>query len=492
MSNRGLTTTLGAAGLAVLAGAAGAEQLDLRTGFDVFTRNQTALTGLHYMTLSADMGNGFYLGESVYSAALGDAGGLFIGGFEGFKRFYLTDSTSIDVGGFIGGGGGASVVFGDGLMTKGQVTLNQAFAGGFVAHVGAGWTKVTGTSIDTPIFTFGLSRSTDFAFAYGHTGPQPASGLIVASVKGLGRVYMPISSGRRGGVGEMNPMGLVGGEFTFRDLADDHIEYVFSAVGAGLNDGAGYAEWMAGLRYNTSPFFDGHLRAFADFGIGYAGGGEVDTGGGLVGSVSAGLDAKLWSGLHLEAGATGIAAAGGDFRAVGGFIRGSYRFDDPVQASSDQSGVPAQRWRLSTGLTYEFSHPGFRHVGHPFTGSDPVLVETFADLMLDDHFYFTGGGATVVGGMAGGFAIGMVGMGYQIDLGPNWALSGELFGGAAAGGGIHTGAGVMGGGRVELDYALNDNLALSVGVGKWVSIGGAAPVTLHAGVKIPLTSFHAN
>ncbi|MEJ1999014.1 MAG: hypothetical protein P8X76_12940 [Maritimibacter sp.] len=490
MQNR-VGRSLGAmALLAAMASGAEAADFDLRSGIDIFTRSQTRMTGLHSLTFSVDIGDGFYFGESAYSAALGDAGGLFIGGFEAFKRIPLGDSSSIDIGGFVGGGGGASLISGDGLMTKAYATFNQQFAGGFVAHIGTGWTKITGSAIDSPIFTFGLSHSFDLAADVGHTDARPPSGLTAASAKAVGLYYMPISSSRRSGGGEMDPMGLVGGEFTYRDLSNPHWEYVFTAVAAGINDGSGYAEWTAGARYLTDSFLGGHLRGFVDAGVGFAGGGEVDTGSGLVGKVSAGLDAKVWGGMHLEAGAMGIAAYDGDFRAVGAFLRGAYRFDEPVRSGGSDTGGHAQHWRVATGLTYEFSHPGFRPPGHWATGSDLILIETFADLMLGKHFYVTGGGATVAGGNAGGFAIGMVGLGYQMDLGPNWALSGELIGGAAAGGGINTSPGVIGGGRVELDYKLTDNLSLSAGVGKWVSKGGAAPITLHAGIKIPFTSYH--
>jgi hypothetical protein len=489
----GATMRAGLAALAIAAaGAAPAEELDLRTGIDVLVRKQSTVDAFHYMTLTKDIGNGFHVGQSVYSAAWGDAGGLFIGGFEAFKRFQITDTTSIDVGGFIGGGGGALVVIGDGLMTKPQVTLNQEFAAGFLAHVGVGWTRVTGSAINTPSFTFAVSRPTDLALDIGHTGARPASGIIMSSAKGMGRYYYPISSSRRNGAGVMNPMYLVGAEFTFRDISNDQLEVFMSAVGAGYGDASGYAEWMVGPRFYTQPFLGGRVRGFADVGVGFGGGGDVDTGGGLVLSGSAGVDVGLFGGFHAEAGVMGISAVTGDFQAAAAFVRGALRFDDPAANRTGVDGGPAHHWQASTGLSYQVSHPGFRAPGHPFTGNDPVLVESGVDLFFGDHFYVNGAGYTVVDGMSGGFAMGTVGVGMTFPLGDRFAVAGEVFGGAAAGGGINTSGGLVYGAKAELDYKLTDQFTLSAGAGKWFSLGGAQPITLHGAVKIPFTTFHAN
>jgi hypothetical protein len=480
----------GLAAVAMSAGAATAEDLDIRVGVDYLLRNQSTVDAFQYTTITKDIGDGFHIGQSVYSAAWGDAGGLFIGGFEAFKRFAITDTTSIDVGGFIGGGGGAIVVIGDGLMTKPQVTINQAFASGFMAHLGVGWTRVTGSPIDTPSFTFAVTRTTDLALDLGHTGARPASGIVLASTSGMGRYYHPISSTRRNKPGVMDPMYLVGAEFTFRDLSNDNLEVFFSAMGAGYGDGGGYAEWLAGPRYYTTPILGGRVRGFADIGAGFAGGGDVDSGGGLMLAASAGVNVSLFNGLHVETGVMGIGAPTGDFQAAAAFLRGGLRFDDPGANATGVDGGPAHHWRASTGLSYQFSHNGFRKPGHPFTGSDPVLVETGIDLFFGDRFYVNGAGYTVVDGQAGGFAMGTVGLGLEFPIGDRFAISGEVFGGAAAGGGIYTAGGLMYGAKAELDYKLNDNFTLSGGAGKWFSLGGAQPVTLHGAVKIPFTTFH--
>ncbi len=46
------------------------------------------------------------------------------------------------------------------------------------------------------------------------------------------------------------------------------------------------------------------------------------------------------------------------------------------------------------------------------------------------------------------------------------------------------------GGKAEVDYKISDALTLSAGAGRLFSRGGAQPWTVHAGLKIPLTTFH--
>lgn len=187
-----------------------------------------------------------------------------------------------------------------------------------------------------------------------------------------------------------------------------------------------------------------------------------------------------------------IGAFGGDFRATAAFLRGALRFDDRKAGVGGDNTTGARHWRFFTGLSYQASHPGFRKPGHRFTGSDVALIETGVDLLLTPHIYFNASAYAAFAGLAGGYGMGTIGLGLEIPLTPTISVSGEAFVGAAAGAGIATGGGFVGGGKVEVDYRVRDNLALSVGAGRWVSRGSARPWTLHAGVKIPFSTAHAN
>ncbi len=122
-----------------------------------------------------------------------------------------------------------------------------------------------------------------------------------------------------------------------------------------------------------------------------------------------------------------------------------------------------------------------------------MLLESSLDLFLTDRIYFTGNAQTVAQGDAGGYAIGLLGFGYALPLNKTWTVSLEGHVGAAGGGGVDTGGGLVGAARIEVDYALKQNMALSVGVGKMQSLrgsGGARPLTVHLGLKTAFTTFH--
>jgi hypothetical protein len=121
------------------------------------------------------------------------------------------------------------------------------------------------------------------------------------------------------------------------------------------------------------------------------------------------------------------------------------------------------------------------------------LFESSIDLFLTDRIYFTGNAQTVAHGDAGGYAIGLLGFGYAMPLNNTWTVSLEGHIGGAGGGGVDTGGGLVGAARVEVDYAIRQNMAISVGLGTMQSLrsgGGARPVTVHVGVKTAFTTFH--
>jgi hypothetical protein len=431
-----------------------------------------------------DLGSGFYVGETVYSAAFGDAGGLFIGGVELAKRFSLGGDLSLEFGVFVGGGGGAAVVNGNGMMTRANATLIKRFSPGWAATLGVSYIDITGTSISTPAIGFGISRTLDMKVSgSGESSWSGADGAVeITSIKPVAKVYFPQNSRKRSG-GVPGNMMLLGAEMTFSSASTSGGETFVSAAGAVAGDGEGYAEYQLGYRWLTGT---GRLRAYAQLAAGFAGGGDIDTGGGLIASGGVGVIVPFSPRFSVEIGVTGVTALDGNFTAISPFIGGAFTFGG---THAGKSGPTTQRWQLSTGLTAQQSHPGFRNPGSARSGS-PVLVEASVDLFLTRNFYFTGNAQTAISGDAGGYAVGQFGIGYEIPVSTRWTISPEIYVGAAGGGAVNTGGGLIAGGRVELDYALNDTVKLSLGLGKFVSRGGAAPLTAHLGLKIPFTSFH--
>ena len=237
---------------------------------------------------------------------------------------------------------------------------------------------------------------------------------------------------------------------------------------------------MAGLRGRVHY---GSLSIFAEGAAGFGGGGQVDTGGGLLlqGGIGAGID--LSRALRIEAllarqdapqsGGVGTVATLRLARLFGGH-------------GADQMNAAVHRWRFSTGISQQYPNGDFRTPSSGRTGR-PMMQESSIDLLLGDRLYLTGNAQTVLGGDAAGYAIGLVGAGYQFDLSPRVSLSAEAHFGAAGGGSVAASGGAIYSVRGEVDYRIDDRMSASIGVGAMgtLSGGGMAPLFVTVGLKIP-------
>ena len=366
-------------------------------------------------------------------------------------------------------------------MLRGHVTLHRHLFGEITGMLGVSYIDISGSPISTPALSFGIRRDTNFALTRGHNGSNPGQGRVVTAIKPLVKQFYPQGNLQRSGT-PLGTMTLLGFEASFASSPRALSETFLQATGAVAGDGEGYADVQAGYRWKTAP--DG-LRAFAEIAAGFAGGGDVDTGGGLIASIGAGAAVPVTRGLELEFGAQATAALDGDLLAISPYLRASLTFGDRKRPYADK-----RDWQLSLGFTHQSANDAFRNPGVAATAS-PLLAETGLDLFLGDHLYFTGNAQTVVDGDAGGYAVGLFGLGYAMPINDRWTVSLEGHLGAAGGGGVDTGGGLVGAARVELDYNLSDTLSISAGLGRLQSLrgGGARPVTLHLGFKTRFSTF---
>lgn len=452
--------------------------LEFRLGVDVFTRQQSAISGLNGMSILYTTDTGFYGGASIYSAAFGSGGGFFVGGWELGKTTHFGDNLFWDAGVFIGGGGGASQVGGDGLMLRPQVQLGYDF-GAYRLGVGASWVSVSGSAISTPAFALTYTRPLRLELVHGAGAGDLSGGDRIATVAPLARMYLPQGNLKRGGV-PLQAMQLVGAEITF--VRAPSTEVFIQASGVVSGDAEGYADWVLGKRYlwDVAPF-----RLYADFGAGIGGGGAVDTGGGLIAVADIGVRLKTGDRLSLDAGVGVVRSINGDFLAVTPTAKLALAFGGGGARPGHMN------WQINTGFTQLAIGPDFRKSGGAQTAA-PGMIEVDIDVFLRENLYLTGQAFTAITGQAGGFQIGLFGAGYRVAMNDRWSVSGEVLLGAAGGAGVDTQGGFIGGYKGELDYALSDKAILSLGVGQLRTLkgGGMQPVLMSLGMKFPFTTLH--
>lgn len=466
--------------LAALPQTARAQSFEIETGLDVIASPDTRIEGLHRFFAGRRVSPGFSFGQSIYSAALGDAGGAFFWGVEGIGHLPLNERFSLSFAGFLGGGGGAAQVNGDGLMLRAGITLDTRLSPAWDLQLGASWVRVEGAAIDGPAYSLGLryrfgARQTTGRDAGARAGATPGFDAIALGVTR----YSP-ASGSRTRSGTAQPaVTLVGARALF-DLTPQ-TQLSFSAHGA-ARGAEGYMQIMTGLRRRL-PL--GRLTFFAEGAAGLGGGGDADTGAGLLLQAALGLDMPLSRRFSAELSLGALVAPDGDFRAA------ALSLDLVHHFNRTPADAPPARWAYTIGAQIQRTGAGYFRSPGPHD-SHVVMHESTLDYYISERAYVMGSALTTMGGNVAGYALGMIGLGYEIPLGERWSLSLEGMIGAAGGGGVNTAGGAIVGLRAELDWHVAQTWRLSLGLGQLAttSSGGMRPATLSLGVKIPFSTHH--
>ena len=463
-------TTLLALPFVAAASTATAQGFEVETGLEALSSPNTLIEGLHRLYVGRRISPTFSFGQSVYSAALGDAGGAFFWGFEGVVHVPLSDRVALSFSGFLGGGGGAAQVIGDGTMLRAGVSLDYRLNPAWDLQLGASWIAIDGAPINGPALGMGLRyRFGEGTAAFGGNGMPQFDGL------GIVAAHMVPAAGvlNRAG-GAQAQVSLVGVRALFH-LAPQ-TELMFTGAG-GARGAQGYMHLMGGVRRNLT-LSRGSL--FIEGSAGFGGGGEVDTGSGLLVGAALGGTLRLSRSFDLEVSLGAMAAPDGAFRGAAlslGVIRAF------TQGRANPDG---ERWAFSAGMSVQHAGPGY-YIAPAGRPSYTVMQETSIDYFVGERLYVTGNAQTTMHGSVAGYALGMVGLGYELPLNDRWSLSVEGHLGAAGGGGVNTAGGIIAGLRAEVDYRMGEAWRLSMGLGRLQTLraGGMQPTTLTLGVKIP-------
>jgi hypothetical protein len=123
---------------------------------------------------------------------------------------------------------------------------------------------------------------------------------------------------------------------------------------------------------------------------------------------------------------------------------------------------------------------GVRAFNQTYLGSDTLrknnsndsvqLLGIKLDRYLDDDTYLTGQALAAYKGKAGGYAVGLIGIGQEFELSNKLSLSAEISAGVAGGGGINTGGGAIVQPMLGLNYKFNQDISLHASIGRLEAI----------------------
>lgn len=471
--------------------------LQVSFGADVFQLRQSEIHGINALRLLYETPSGLYIGNSVYSAAFGTGGGFFVGGIDLGWSFELSPRFGLQLGSFIGGGGGAGQITGDGLMFRPGLSASfMPFPSvGLRVQPGLSHVSVSGSGISTMAFSLSLNRRFTPELSSGHgMRPHRDRRIRITSFKMSYRKFEPQDNKMRTGSGTLQPMNLIGAEFTL-GRADYH-EVFIQTHGVVGGDAEGYADWTLGYRglLPARPF-----RFSAALGVGTAGGGDVNTGGGMTYTTSMGLQAPFVKKFGAELEISAIRSFNGDFFVISPGFRIvrylSYPFDDAYQRRRQEQRLTSYRWRATSGLVMHLPNSSYRNKPE-IPNNEVFMIEAGIDLLLSSRTYLSGQAYTSFIGDAGGYQIGLIGLGYILPLAfwgkEDWAATAEAYIGAGGGAGVDTRGGLLTGGRVSVLIPFWRDLEWKTGIGTLATLrgGGMNPLTLHSGISIPFRSYH--
>ena len=438
--------------------------VDLRIGYENVSLPGDETMGLVGTSYLVELREGLCAGPAVYGAASGQRGGFFTVGAEAALCIRLVGPLGVQTGLYVGAGGGGGAPQGGGLMLRPHADLLWDF-GGYRLGVSVSNVRFPNGEINSTQFGLVLAMNTKFIHLPGGNETMPyfggaRTGVGFDRILGAVGAYRPVS-GTKGNSGAAlnSTIGTVGAR------ADHFFTRNFfgglEANAAASGGAAGYAEFLGTLGLQW-PVGSDRFTLGGRVALGMGGGGDVPTGGGLLGKAA--LDAALRvsrnMSLNLEAG--WARAPQGSFSAP--FFSLAMMWD-----LDHGQGMPSVQTREEFIGGVETYHLAARKKGPPQTLDN--LTFKF-NRFVSDAVYLTGQVHSAYAGGAGGFSVGLIGVGVQHRFGDRVLVGAELLAGAAGGGGVDTGNGAIVQPMVYVGVDLSPSLSLRLGTGRVISGGG--------------------
>ncbi len=436
-------------------------------------------TGIHY---NLKLNNKFYVGSGFYGAVGGIRGGFFTLGINAGIQQKLTEKLFFDTGFHFGGGGGASAPDGGGAFILPHLNLGYNFN---KIALTAGWSYINFfdggeiksnqlyASLQIPLsFNTVDFKNKEFSFSVDKlkdTTWRELSNRISLmvhannlSVKGSSQFADGTKiAGRR--------MRLAG--FEVDGYINKNLFAFLKADGAYSGIPAGYMNIFIGGGYHLS-MNKNRTNILAKFGIGAGGGGGVDTKGGFLIYPDLSLEQKVFDNLYLSINKGFLMSPDSHFYSTTLGFGLKYYFDKDGVLSKENTFSKAKFKGFETVLTQEIYLDAHRNGG--FQENMQQISAQF-NFFMNKYLYAAGQTSFANFGDAGAYAEGIIGLGIQSNPILNDKLSGfvQILGGAAGGGGISTGEGLIIKPSTGINLKLNNKLNLRGAVGYVKAKGGS-------------------
>ncbi len=461
----------------------GFAQLDFLSIKMPFEEPNMDFTGIHY---NLKLNDWAYTGLGFYGAVGGIRGGFFTLGINAGIKYNLTEKLFIDSGIHFGGGGGASAPDGGGAFILPHFNVGYDFNHFAIT---SGWSYVNffdgGTiknhqfyaAVQIPLsFNYSDFSSREKQFSIDDLKltdwKEPSNRLSLMvhlnnlSVKGDSQFSTgaPIKG---------RTMRLAG--FELNSFINKDWFFFVKADGAYSGIPAGYMDIFLGGGYHLS-MNKNRTNIQAKFGIGAGGGGGVDTKGGFLIYPDISLEQKIFDNIYLSINKGYLMSPDSHFLSSTLGFGLKYYVENGGTVSTKNEFSKATFKGVQTIVKQDWYFDAQRNGNFE---QDMHQISLQINFFLNKYIYGTGQTSFANFGDAGAYAEGIVGLGVQSNPFFNNKITAfaQVLGGAAGGGGISTGEGLIVKPSIGINYTVSKNLSLRGGLGYVKARGGQLSTT---------------
>ncbi|WP_420553203.1 hypothetical protein [Tenacibaculum aiptasiae] len=429
-------------------------------------------TGLHY---NLKLNDWSYAGLGFYGAVGGIRGGFFTLGINAGIQQKITKKLFLDTGFHFGGGGGASAPDGGGAFILPHFNLGYDFKY-FSATAGYSYINFFDKgNINSSQFNVAVQIPLSFDFTSFKEREQSFS------IENLTNTSWNQKRNRASLLVHLNNLSVTKGNlkgktirlagFEFNSYLNDNIFFFVKADGAYHGIKAGYMDILLGGGYHLS-MNKNRTNILAKFGVGAGGGGGVDTKGGFLIYPDISIEQKLFNNVYGSINKGYLMSPDGHFTSSTLGFGLKYYIDKDGIESEENSFSTAKLKGLEAIIKQDLYLNAARDTG---INQDMHQISLQVNFFFNKYIYGAGQTSFANFGDAGAYAEGIVGLGVQSNTFFNNTTSVFLqaLAGAAGGGGISTGQGLIVKPSAGVNYKLTDKLNLRAGLGYVKARGGS-------------------
>ncbi|CAM1354362.1 DUF5723 domain-containing protein [Tenacibaculum insulae] len=430
-------------------------------------------TGVHY---NLKPNKWSYIGLGFYGAVGGIRGGFFTLGINAGIQQKITKNLFVDAGFHFGGGGGAAAPDGGGAFILPHLNLGYDFK---YLSATAGYSYVN-------FFDKGTIKSSQFNVAvqiplsFKTTSFNERESYF--TLEDFKNTLWNSPSNKLSLLVHLNNLDVTKGSykgktirlagFELNSYLNKNVFFFMKADGAYDGIKAGYMDILLGAGYHLS-MNKNRTNILAKFGVGAGGGGGVDTKGGFLIYPDISIEQKLFDNIYASINKGYLMSPDAHFKSSTLGFGLKYYIDKDGVSSKEKNFSKGKFKGLETIIKQDLYLNAARDNNGGFN-QNMHQISLQINFFLNKYIYGAGQTSFANFGDAGAYAEGIVGLGVQSNTFFNNTTSifVQVLGGAAGGGGISTGQGLIVKPSAGINYKLTRNLNLRGGLGYVKAKGG--------------------